>query len=104
MDSFLQLRNFCNFAETSLIICKVFNRKCSRESKFDVIDKLNGRLKNKRMKPHFRAFSFEEMLSNDNVHLTTACYEAAGAEILGFVANAPIALPELCDLKLENVV
>ena len=44
MDSFLQLRNFCNFAETSLIICKVFNRKCSRESKFYVIDKLNGRL------------------------------------------------------------
>ena len=103
-DSFLQLRNFCIFAETSLIICKVFNRKRSRESKFDVIDKLNGRLKNKGMKPHFRAFSFEEMLSNDNVHLTTACYEAAGAEILSFFANAPIVLPELVDLKLENVV
>ena len=56
------------------------------------------------MKPHFRAFSFDEVLSNDNEHLTTARYEAAGAKILGFVANAPIALHELIDLKLENVV
>ena len=33
------------------------------------------------------------MLNSDNLHLTTACYEAAGAEILSVVANAPIALP-----------
>ena len=104
MQSFVELRNFCNFSSTSLIICEIFNRTCSRESKFDPIRKLNGRLENKKMKPHYQKFTFEPVLSKDGVHLVSESYEAACNEILNFVLTPPPARPELADLNMQNVV
>ena len=104
MESFVELRNFCNFASTSLIICEVFNRKSSLESAFDPIRKLNGRLQNKTLKPNYRKFSFHPILSNDDVHLTSESYESACLDILEFVATPPLARPELANLSKQNVV
>ena len=104
MTSFDELRNFCNFASTSLIICQVFNRKCSMKSNFDPIEKLNGRLRNKKLKPNFRSFNFDPVLSEDGVHLTPESYKAACGEILTSVQGPPLARPEFAKLNVNNVV